>query len=356
MSDPAARPHDPFDALRADSTPVPPPAHVEQRLRAQLDTELERLMTETTNHLTDHSQRAPRITADVTVQNTVTPYLCVAGAAAAIDFYVDAFGAVEHHRMVGDDGRIGHAEIVIGSSRIMLADEYPEAGVLSPTTRGGTSTNFTLAATDATMLDAMFSRALALGATELRPVEDQFYGHRQGTLRDPFGHQWSISSPIDGFDDDRYQANSRDAGFDVVRPDRPSPTSPTSRSHDTSDHQVDHQVKAHVRGDLYYFTLQVPDLARAQRFYSSVLGWDFATADNGHVTNITAPPGGIRQVDDPGGADLWFVVDDIHTAVAAVRSAGGTADEPVHYESGWSADCTDDQGVRFSLSVPTYTR
>lgn len=158
----------------------------------------------------------PPSTPSPTTVNTVTPYLCVNGAAAAIDFYVAAFGAVEHHRMVGDDGRIGHAEIVIGTSRLMLADEYPEIGVLSPTTRGGSSTNFTLEVTD---VDRAFAKAIELGATQLRPVEDQFYGSRQGTLVDPFGHQWSLSTPLAGFTDDAYATNSADQGFEVRRPD-----------------------------------------------------------------------------------------------------------------------------------------
>ncbi len=339
-----SRPYDPFDALRADDTPIAPPAHVAARLRAALVTELEQLMIHDTDTDADTtSAPARRPVADRSVVNTVQPYLCVAGAAAAIEFYVAAFGAVEDHRMVGTDGRIGHAELVIGTSRIMLADEYPEAGILAPTSRGGTSTNFTLNVADAATLDEMFDAALARGATELRPIADQPYGHRQGTLRDPFGHQWSLSAPIAGADTAQTDAAMRDAGFEVIRP---APTEPA----------VDHQVKHHVRGDLYYFTLQVPDLARAQRFYGAVLGWEFASSDQGHVTNITAPPGGVQQVDAPDGAQLWFVVDDIHAAVAAVRAAGGTADEPVEYESGWSADCTDDQGVRFSISVPTYTR
>jgi len=170
-------PTDPFDALRADTAPIPPPTHVAERVRHLVLTEQEYLMSQTTSPATPPAESATtarRIPADLRMQNTVTPYLCVDGAAAAIDFYVDAFGAVEHHRMVGDDGRIGHAEIVIGNSRIMLADEYPEAGVLAPTTRGGTSTNFTLATPDTATLDAMFTSAFELGATELRPVTDQF--------------------------------------------------------------------------------------------------------------------------------------------------------------------------------------
>lgn len=119
--------------------------------------------------------------------------------------------------MVGDDGRIGHAEIVIGNSRLMMADEHPEIDVLAPPSRGGTSTSFTLSVANC---DAVVDAAMAAGATLLRPTQDQFYGHRQGTVVDPFGHQWSISSPIVGFDEDTYVANSKDAGYEVRRPDR----------------------------------------------------------------------------------------------------------------------------------------
>jgi uncharacterized glyoxalase superfamily protein PhnB len=303
---------DAFDAMRADTSPIAPSPVFSTRLRAQLTTRTEPTMTLT----------------------TITPYLVVHDAAAAIDFYVAAFGGVEHHRLVGDDGRIGHAEIVIGNSRIMLADEYPEAGAISPMTRGGTSTSFTCAVTD---VDAAFATAIALGATELRPVSDQFYGHRQGTFRDPFGHHWSVTSPIAGFDDATYAANSREQGFEVQ-------TGPASGA-DL------HQVKHFDRGDLFYFTLPAVDLARAQAFFSAVLGWQFEDAGNGHVSNIAAPTGGLYH-DGPDEITLWFVVDDIHAAVAAVREHGGQAEEPAENDSGWDAACTDDQGTRFHLSVP----
>lgn len=144
--------------------------------------------------------------------STVTAYLVVDGAAAAIDFYVAAFGAVELHRLVGDDGRIGHAEIRIGNTVLSLADEYPEYDTLGPLARGGTSVHFTVEVDD---VDTVFARALRLGATELRPVADQFYGRRQGTLLDPWGHQWGIGTPLPGFDDARYAANSRELGYEL---------------------------------------------------------------------------------------------------------------------------------------------
>ncbi|MEQ1700931.1 MAG: VOC family protein, partial [Ilumatobacteraceae bacterium] len=265
----------------------------------------------------------------------------VDGAAAAIDFYVAAFGAVEHHRLVGDDGRIGLAEIIIGNSRLMLADEYPDFGAIAPTTRGGTSTSFTLSLPN---VDEVFPRAVALGATELRPVADQFYGHRQGTLRDPWGHQWNISSPIEGFgDDEEYAANAAEEGFRHER----SAAADTGHETPAGD---DHQIKHYDQGDLYYFTLPTSDLAKAQAFYGAVLGWQFPDQGNGHVGNISAPPGSAFGATDV--TDLYFVVDDIGAAVQRVRAAGGTAEDVVHYDSGWAAQCTDDQGVRFHLSVP----
>ena len=272
------------------------------------------------------------------VTNTVTPNLVVDGAAAAIAFYVSACRAVEHHRLVGEDGRIGHSEIIVGNSRLMMADEYPEADAISPTTRGGTSTSFTLAVDN---VDDVFTRAIAAGATEVRPVTDQFYGHRQGTLRDEWGHQWSISSPIAGFTDEQYAANSSAGGFTW----QPGPgATPADPNHD-------HQLKHYEQGDLYYFTLPTPDLAKAQAFYGAVLGWTFDDPNNGHVGNISAPPGSAHGASS-AGTDLYFVVDDIHTAVDRVRAAGGTAEEPVDYDSGAAATCVDDQGTAFFLSVP----
>ena len=198
---------DPFDALYAATDPIHPSPTFADRLR-------ERLVTLTRQEPTmSLTTTSPTVTPAGTSTITITPYLVVDGAAAAIDFYVAAFGAVEQHRLVDDgDGRIGHAEIVIGNSRVMLADEFPEAGAISPTTRGGSSTSFTVEVPD---VDAVFARAIALGAVELRPVTDQFYGHRQGTFRDPFGHQWSVSTPIAGFDDATYAANSAEVGYHV---------------------------------------------------------------------------------------------------------------------------------------------
>jgi PhnB protein len=124
----------------------------------------------------------------------VTPYLCVDGAAAAIDFYTSVFGAVERMRMPAPDGRIGHAEVQIGRAVVMLADEYPEMGALSPKTVGGTPVTLMVYVED---VDDVVAKAVAAGAKELRAVENRFYGDRSGEIEDPFGHRWSVATHVE---------------------------------------------------------------------------------------------------------------------------------------------------------------
>jgi PhnB protein len=123
--------------------------------------------------------------------HTATPYLIVNDAAGAIDFYKQAFGATEIMRMAPPGGKIGHAEIQIGDSRIMLADEFPQWDARSPQSVGGTPVSVMLYLEDA---DAVVTRAVSLGAKLLMPVKDQFYGDRSGTISDPFGHKWTIAT------------------------------------------------------------------------------------------------------------------------------------------------------------------
>src|ERR1700730_17918222 len=123
--------------------------------------------------------------------HSVTPYLIIKGAADAIEFYKKAFGATELFRMPQPDGRIGHAEIKIGDSAIMLADEFPEMKYLSPQTLGGSSVSLLLYVED---VDSVFNQAIAVGGREERPIEDKFYGDRGGSLVDPFGHTWHIAT------------------------------------------------------------------------------------------------------------------------------------------------------------------
>ena len=123
--------------------------------------------------------------------HTVTPYLIMRNASRAIDFYKEAFGAKELFRMPAPGDRIGHAELQIGTSRVMLADEHPEMGIVGPETRGGATQSLMLYVED---VDTVFDRAVKAGAKVDRPVANQFYGDRLGGLTDPFGHVWHIAT------------------------------------------------------------------------------------------------------------------------------------------------------------------
>jgi len=123
--------------------------------------------------------------------HAVTPYLFVQGAANALDFYKRAFGAVELLRFEGPNETIGHAEIRIGDSPVMLADEVPEMGARSPRTYGGSPVGLMIYVED---VDKTFPQAIAAGGKELRPLADQFYGDRSGTLTDPYGHIWTVAT------------------------------------------------------------------------------------------------------------------------------------------------------------------
>ena len=140
--------------------------------------------------------------------HSITPYLAVDGAAAAIEFYRKAFGATEVMRMPAPGGKVGHAEIEIGGSRIMLADEYPDMNFRSPRTYGGTPVGLHLYVED---VDAVAGQAVAAGAKELRPVKDQFYGDRTGSFEDPFGHVWHIATRKEDLSPDELQRRAEQA-------------------------------------------------------------------------------------------------------------------------------------------------
>lgn len=122
--------------------------------------------------------------------HSVTPYLIVDGASAAIDFYKKAFGATELFRME-HEGKIGHAEIKIGDSPIMLSDEHPQIGYKGPKSMGGTPVSLMIYVDD---VDTIYKRAIESGGVEVKALQDQFYGDRSGTLTDPFGHVWTVAT------------------------------------------------------------------------------------------------------------------------------------------------------------------
>jgi PhnB protein len=126
--------------------------------------------------------------------HSVTPYLIVQGAAKAIEYYKDVFGAKEIMRMPMPDGKIAHAEIKIGDSPVMLADEMPQMGYRNPQSLGGSPVSLMLYVED---VDTVFEKAVKNGANAVRPVKDQFYGDRSGTITDPFGHVWTVSTHVE---------------------------------------------------------------------------------------------------------------------------------------------------------------
>ena len=134
--------------------------------------------------------------------HSVTPYLIVDGAAEAIRFYGEAFGAVEVLRMPMGENKLAHAEVKIGDSHVMLADEFPDMGHLGPHKRGGPTASLMIYVPD---VDAAYAKAIAAGAKEERAPADQFWGDRMGTLLDPFGHRWSLATHVEDVAEDEMQ-------------------------------------------------------------------------------------------------------------------------------------------------------
>jgi PhnB protein len=138
----------------------------------------------------------------------VIPYLSVDGAAAAIDFYSRVFGATERVRMPGPDGKIGHAELQIGDSMVMLADAAPDMGNPTPAALGGTTVTVMVYVED---VDAVFDQAIKAGASAEREVEDQFYGDRAGLFVDPFGHKWFVATHVEDVDPEEMRKRAAQA-------------------------------------------------------------------------------------------------------------------------------------------------
>jgi len=139
----------------------------------------------------------------------VTPYLIVDGAGAAIEFYSSVLGATERMRMPAPGDKVGHAELDVGDSLIMLADESPDVGARGPKAVGGTPVMLHVYVEDA---DAVFNRAIEAGAKELRAVEDKFYGDRSGEFEDPFGHRWSVATHVEDVPPDEMAQRMAAAG------------------------------------------------------------------------------------------------------------------------------------------------
>jgi uncharacterized glyoxalase superfamily protein PhnB len=299
---------DPFDSLREPNIPLAP--------RPAFAADLRRRVSIVLGATREHREEAhvPEIREFTPARlHSITPYLATHDPAAAIEWYTAVFGA----RLLGDpivmpDGTIGHAELRIGDSVIMLAGEYPDEDHKSPLTLGGSSVALQVYVPDS---EATYALAIERGATVLRPISDN-YGSRGGTIRDPFGHRWFVQTHLEP-------------------DDVPVEDTPGRRF-----------------GDLGYLVLQVPDAARAREFYGSLFGWSLHESGEGfHIESIT-PPGGIAGGADAPDVTIYFRVDDIEATAQRVRELGGQVLSTANYASGGNAVCLDDQGLRFELFRP----
>ncbi|GAS97156.1 glyoxalase/bleomycin resistance protein/dioxygenase [Mycolicibacterium canariasense] len=291
---------DPLTALYGDDLPVTPDPAFAARLRARLVAALSLPpgaegveMSGTDSLLAELAEPAPPGTG------TVIPYLAVADARAALDWYAAALGAeVVGAPVVMDDGRIGHAELSVAGATVYLADEYPELGLRAPAPQS-VSVSLLLRVADT---DATLRRARARGARVQRePYED--HGARNAAIVDPFGHRWMLAGP-------------RTGAAVTIR-----------------------------HGDVGYVSVNTPDAARAAAFYAHVLGWSY---EGNHVTG-TGLSMGIHETPGPSTLFCCYAVDDLDAARAAITAAGGTAGQPQDREFGTVLDATDPLGTPFAV-------
>lgn len=299
---------DPLESLRLPPTPEAPRPEFAAALRGRLEAALGLWPPD------------PTAAEEAAVQ-TITPYLCVTDSVAALAFYRDAFGAFEVMRVVGDDGRMGHCEFTVGGASFYMADEFPEIGVVSPTTLGGTPIALHLEVVD---VDHVFREAVRAGATSLREPADQPHGNRSATILDPFGHRWMLSQPIETLSTEEYAARE-------------------------TDWQV---TAAQAPVELGYVTMPTADLERARTFFGTLFGWDVQPGSlegGGHIANTRLPMGMLQGAE---GITLYFRVDDIEPYAARIEELGGQVLARNQYDSGGNAECVDDQGFRFDLHQP----
>jgi uncharacterized glyoxalase superfamily protein PhnB len=308
-------------AVAADGTALPTIELAPPASHSLVATGSDRSPDDTRTAMTDTTTRT---------RSAITPYLCVAGAAAAIDWYTSVFGAVETVRYDGDDGRVGHAELDIYGAHIHLADEYPEYGVRGPRSIGGTPVSLSLEVDDA---DDVYARAVAAGAEGERAPVDEAYGARSAIIIDPFGHRWFLQTIV--AQPSAEEISAAMPGFTVT--EKPAPR------------------RGRAPVELGYFTVSTPDTARAAAFYGALFGWETEGGALGdgyqHVAN-TALPLGLTPGSPDEPAILYYRVDDIDAVAARVGELGGRVVERAMYDSGPCIECTDDQGRTFHLWQP----
>lgn len=312
-----------FDSLHHHDQPHPPDQRFARRLRAEVTAALTPTI--------DLPERNPTMT-DTATRAELRPYITVHDAAAAIEWYTSVFGARETTRYVGDDGRIGHGELDIGGAVLMLADEYPDFGAVSPQTVGGTPVKLYLEVDD---VDAVWNLALERGADAQRPPEDQPYGRRACAFGDPFGHQWMVQSaqPVTSGSNTEEIEAGLGGDFSIVTSDDPT----------------------RVPVEVGYLTLSFDDTDKARAFYGALFGW---RADDGHsgegyahVANTQLPMGMTPDGND-APPQIYFRVDDTDRFAERVVELGGSVVDRAEYSSGANIRCLDDQGRAFTLWNP----
>lgn len=272
-----------------------------------------------------------------TKRPALAPYLTVSGAAAAMDWYRDALGAIETMRFVGDDGRVGHGEMIIGGSLIALADAYPEMSLHGPDHYGGTTVSLLLQVVD---IDYTYRRAVAAGATSEREPSDQSHGNRNAAVIDPFGHRWLLSQELDA------EATTHATGGGTE--DDPGSASGPSGFTETGRRPAEPG----------YVVMTTTDLDRARTFFGALFGWHIEPGHvegGGHIANTQFPMGFMTGTIDQSVAPatvVHFRVDDIGVYADRVIELGGQVLSRDEYPSGGSASCLDDQGYRFDLHRP----
>jgi PhnB protein len=319
---------DSFDSLRLPSDPLDPTTAFAQTLRGRIEHALGIIPV-----LTKAPSKGTSMTRTAPGHHVVTAYITCRGAADALAFYCDIFGAVEDGQRYVDesDGRLGHAEFTIGDTRIMLSDEYPDYGAVSPEALGGSPVMFTVYVDD---VDTVFARAVAAGARGLRPPEDQPYGARMGALLDPWGHRWSVQTVTDGIE-------RPIEGFELI----PAAPERSNRAQKLLDGPT----------QLGYFAIWTADVERSTSFFSELFGWQIV--DGGHIANID-PPGGLAGLDRRTASSpnetttLYFQVPDVNAAAARVTELGGKVLFKTTYDSGGNAECLDPTGAPFQLHEP----
>jgi predicted enzyme related to lactoylglutathione lyase len=292
---------DPFEQMALPATSVEPDPIFAARLRARVARALEHTrgaaMTQTVSTPAAAGSRAE-----------LAPYIIVAGAERAIEWYAEVFGA----RTVGDpirmpNGSLGHAELDLSGARLMLSEGSAGAGVEPPDPDRGAAVSLHLTVPD---VDAVVERAVASGARLERATATSEYG-RMGVLRDPFGHRWMVMS------------------------------------------EPEHRGRGR-HGNIGYVSLWVPDVVLAAEFFSQVLGWryDPASGPGGRQVQGLSLHHGLWTNETAHTLFCCYEVDSLPDVLARIRAAGGTANDPVMESFGLTAMCTDDAGVRFAVFEP----